>query len=79
MSQDLKQTIIDYFGGRLTPTLISEIQNTYASRYHNEPRRAFVSQVFHYHKSSSKVWECIREVAMRQKTEELESLDYLRQ
>lgn len=77
MSQEDKLTIKDYFQGRLQAGKVDEIRAVYKDKFKKAPNRVYISQVFHFHETSTKVWECIREVALKEKMQSIEFRQYM--
>lgn len=49
----------------------------YKEKFKKKLNRVYVSQVFHFHETSTKVWECIREVAVKRKMQSIEFRQYM--
>lgn len=77
MSQEDKLTIKDYFQGRLQAGTVDEIRSVYKDKFKKSARKVYISQVFHFHTNSTKVWECIREVAIKRKMASIEFRQYM--
>lgn len=72
MTPDQQETIRKYFKGRLSTDQIDKIQVEYKRLYKKPTRRIHISQVFHAHSTSSKVWKAIELVAREQRKQDIE-------